>query len=215
MIIVQQIHQAIAKYKISLLSRVVLVFFLVLCFVYLLFNEHSYLLAHDKYLLWDPANGPLPPLSEIYDTVENRALAKQRREDPGQISIRQVTVFHKMFLDRCMKKLPAKVKLQYDGIVRETRPIEEGIDGDDGIMQSLSWDVIDSISLFSFSLSTERSNSSIVELKIDNEVLFVNIDHVVDGQSVNKKLKQLNDRSIREIFDLLKSKTKKEQSKSK
>ncbi len=195
---------------------------IIILFIGLFFVGSSRILNGEEiYISHDPKDGPLPGFSFIYDTVENNALAKLRDNDSKIITIREAALFHRMIMDRCFHAyqtfdpLEEKRELHSRSPLREVRPRSLVVEGDSGVTSSLYWDIVSpkKFVIFNFWISTKRTNRSMLDVTIEGRKLFINISHVTENQSVDKKLPELDNKSVREFLSPLKSKASKEDTK--
>ncbi|MHC4400307.1 MAG: hypothetical protein ACYTG0_11585 [Planctomycetota bacterium] len=74
---------------------------------------------------------------------------------------------------------------------RQGEPLHWGV-GDD-----------DMVGVFRFWISTQHTKQTLAKCKIEGRKLFVNVDLVKHGQSVDAKLPELEGRSVREVLKLI------------
>jgi hypothetical protein len=90
--------------------------------------------------------------------------------------------------------------LHNGGIIRE---INEKTD-----TSALYWTVEGTLGIFSFWISTQRTNSTLAATKAGKRTIYINLDGIEGNQPPNKSLKELGDRSVIDVLKLLEEQSK-------
>jgi hypothetical protein len=157
-----------------------------------------------------PSTGHLSPQEEaiLKGLAGNeRLLLEQRFSDARRITIRQANLFHRRFIEACMKSLPVEVHALYAGnLGYDNGRLKLRVN--DEIGHPLGWDVAKrSIGLFSIWISTKETSQTLAKCNIEGRDLYVNVDSVKDNRSVDEKSTELDDQSVRDVVSRIEDKT--------
>ena len=144
------------------------------------------------------ASEPVSPAS-----IEEKA--NIREESSRQITLLTANLFQERFVDRCMKGLPKDFQLIYAGYLSKyDAPWGLKVDGA-ASSTSTSWSAGESgqPATFNFWLSTKPTDETVQRVKIESQMLYINVDFVDGNKGVDAKLSQLGNRSVREVLKLL------------
>lgn len=146
---------------------------------------------------------PLAPFSEEYDTVERRAVIRQMRRDLDRISLGTASRFHRRLIRIFERELPKDVDVAYMGplYVEGSHPSQRILG--QGFTLALFWRVQKSVGVFSFWISTARTQATAATCEIDGVKLFLNVQGVGGNRSVNEPLAELGGKSAKEALELL------------
>ena len=146
---------------------------------------------------------PIPPFSEEYDTVERRAVLRQMRRDLDRISLGTASRFHRRLIRTFERELPKDVEVAYSGPLRLDRSHPSMRILGQGFTGALEWDVQSSLVIFSFWISTARTDSTAATCEVNGMKLFLNVSHVNGNRLVNEPLDELGGKSVKEALRLL------------
>ncbi len=135
---------------------------------------------------------------------ELAAYSKQRAVDQRQLTIREANLFHRHFIDTCMKAMPIHTTLSYDGLVATDNgrlPLQL-VSEEINVGDPLRWGVGggDGFGLFEFWISTQRTKQTLAKCTLEGRQLFVNVDFVGFGHGIDDKLPALGGQSVREVL---------------
>lgn len=146
---------------------------------------------------------PLAPFSEKYDTVERRASVRQMRRDLDRISLGTASRFHRRLIRTFERELPKDVEVAYMGpLYAEGSHPSQRILGQDFTL-ALFWRVQKNVGIFSFWISTARTETTVATSEIDGVKLFLNVQGVDGNRSVNEPLEDLGGKSVKQALMLL------------
>lgn len=143
----------------------------------------------------------VPPCPQFGDYAST-PLDRQAIVDADKITVQQLNLFHGLIVKHCMPALPDAAKLQYSGLVgtddgRHAQRIEKNL-GD-----HTTWRVQRNVVLFSLVPTTRKMPGSAAKCKVGEQELFVNVPFVDKNRTIDAKLPDLGDQSIREVIALL------------
>ncbi len=128
--------------------------------------------------------------------------AKSRliEEDERRITIREANLFHRHFIDTCMTVLPREVTFGNDGLLATDNgrhSLNPRPRGQIYIANPLSSGAADAdqLGIFGFWISTRQTTQTIAHCVLEGRQLFLNVDYVKDGRSVDDKLPALGGQS--------------------
>lgn len=121
------------------------------------------------------------------------------QQQEQEITLMKATLFHELLLERCTDVLPDSVQIQYGGPLHSESQ-RRGQVVHQPPPDVLDWNIYHSKVIFSVWISTIRTKKTVVKCKVQDEDLFVNVTFVDEGRSVDAKLEELGDKSVKEIL---------------
>jgi len=137
----------------------------------------------------------------------SQAVIDARLKTARSLTIYEINVFHARFIDECMEglELDEKILLKYHGMLnkrgadREKLQVVEPRD----FAGSVCWTVTKDGVLFRFWISLEKQSDTVTDCKIGDRVVYVNVEFVNRLRTVEEKLPELGNRSIKELLGAL------------
>lgn len=117
-----------------------------------------------------------------------------------EITIREANLFHKQFVETCMENLPREITLQYIGNLGADNGRHKQRILTDEVTAVLHWNVQDHSVRFSFWISTMETKDTLARCSIEKPDIFVNVDFVDGDRSVNQKLPELGNQSVKDVL---------------
>ena len=109
-------------------------------------------------------------------------LARQRQLSMREITIRETTLFHMRIVNECMPTLPDNVFVQYNGQLRtDNGRLKLRVHHDD-VVGVLDWAIHTEFVIFDIWLSSMRTQETVVQCKVGNRNLFVNVVNIESGR---------------------------------
>ena len=144
-----------------------------------------------------------PAWSIEYDTVERRAIERQMEKDLNRLSIGDVSRFHRDLVETLGPVLPHHIDVAYNGPLRIEGAHPSLKIHNQGFTQALCWSVEGSLVVFSFWISTARTESTVAMTQAGKQTIYLNVDHVHQNQPTTKPLEDLGGKSVKEILKLM------------
>ncbi len=150
----------------------------------------------------EPPAEPGPFVRELPPDVVG--FLKQQQADQRQLTIREANLFHRHFIDTCMKAMPIHTTLSYDGLVATDNgrlPLQL-VSEEINVGDPLRWGVGsgDGFGLFEFWISTQHTKQTLAQCTLEGRQLFVNVDFVGFDHGIDDKLPALGGQSVREVL---------------
>lgn len=136
---------------------------------------------------------------------EIERLVAQQLRSMRQITIREANLFHRRFIEVCMKELPRTVTIQYVGLLgtdNGRKKVRIHTDAND-VGGSLDWHVQGDLVIFDMRISTMRTKETVAKCEIEGKDIFVNVQFVDGKRGLDDELVELGGRSVKEILLLL------------
>jgi hypothetical protein len=131
---------------------------------------------------------------------EWKALEKLRASDLRRVSVADCSLFHQRFFLRCVERLPDTVYFAYAGTLRRhSARTGQRITPTEGVVDGLSWTVMEKVGVFTFWISTKPNVETLDECQTNNQRFYINIGSISKYAGVDDRLPALGGRSVREV----------------
>ncbi len=146
----------------------------------------------------DPFVEKLPP--------EIERLHAQERADTERITVRQANQFHRRFVDHVLGDLPKGLTFRYGGTLGrpERSGPQLGLLSIGEIGSPLRWDLVSGTrQVLTLWISTQLTAQTVVEITIEKERLFVNVEDIAAGRDPDAPAPELGGCTVREALQKL------------
>ncbi len=130
-------------------------------------------------------------------------LERVRDDAQRHISVLTLNLFHERVVDQCMGEMPEGTKLQYCGIAAIDKGQRRTGYKNSGDVSTVDWHVGNWLAAFRFWISREKTSQTVVKVRVNDEDIYVNVNFVDENRSIDAKLPQLGNRSVRDVLKLL------------
>lgn len=148
------------------------------------------------------------PSSSVCPSEETAIVPKdvyraQMNNDLREITLREATLFHQRVVRTFRRELPQNLEFRYWGPLSRDIARQKLVVHQDEVPFALFWSVQDALVVFSFWISTARTEDTVAVSTIEGRKLYVNVYSINKDQSPDEMLKALGGRTVRDTLMLL------------